>query len=68
MSKIVDGLKQGLRSAKCEHRFVPISGPHSGSLRVVARCGLCECRFTSWPGTPHYEDIITAIEAERAAN
>lgn len=65
MSKIIDGLKQALRSSKCDHILVPISGPHSGSYRVVARCDICQCRFTAWPGTMHYEDIIEAIEAQK---
>ena len=58
-NKIIDGLKQMAEAAKCDHAFAYL-GPLQSTSGVVGRCIHCKCRFTAWPGTMHYEEIMAA--------
>ena len=59
MSKIVTSLQQALAASKCEHRFAFVA-PFRFGNGVVGRCRKCKCRFTAWPGTVHYDEIVAA--------
>ena len=63
MSKIVDGSRETLEVAKCDHKFRYI-GPHRWTEGVVGICMRCKCRFIAWPGTAHYEEIVAARDAK----
>jgi len=56
VSKII---KEALASAKCEHEFEYL-GAFGHVDGVTARCRICKCRFTAWPGTIHYDEIVAA--------
>lgn len=59
MSKIVEGLEAALHSVQCEHDFEQYreSRVHNG---VSAYCPKCKCRYTAWPTTVHYDEIVAA--------
>ena len=62
MSKIITSLKQALAASKCEHRFEFVAPFRLGN-GLVGRCLDCKCRFTAWPGTLHYDEIVAAKAA-----
>ena len=35
-------------------------GAHAQGGGIVGRCRRCRCRFTAWPGGPHYDAIAAA--------
>jgi hypothetical protein len=59
VSKIVEALEAAHRSAQCEHKFEWVrERPADNS--VVGYCPKCRCRYTAWPDTPHYQEILAA--------
>lgn len=62
--KIIEGLADALASAGCSHEFEYIRDTVANG--VIGRCTKdCKCRFTAWPGTPHYDEIVAARERQR---
>jgi hypothetical protein len=49
------------RLAECEHEFV--GGAETGTGGLTAKCKKCRCRFASWPGGAHYDEIAAVIRA-----
>lgn len=62
-SKILGGLRGAAKAAACAHEFEYLRAYSHGD-GVVGRCLKCKCRFTAWPGTVHYEEIVEAMEAQ----
>jgi hypothetical protein len=60
MNKILEGLKEAVASTKCAHEFEYLRDAGAGG--VVGRCTNCKCRFTAWPTTVHYAEIVAAKE------
>lgn len=59
MSKIIEGLKQAVVVARCKpHRFQYLKD--HGDEGVAGICTQCDGRFTAWPGTIYYDEIIAA--------
>jgi hypothetical protein len=64
-NKIIEGLEAAHRSAQCTHAFEWISErPADGG--VVGYCPRCRCRYTAWPGTVHYEEILAVRPKQEA--
>jgi hypothetical protein len=62
VSKIADALKELREAAACKHEFEYLrEHPHGNG--IVGRCVHCKCRFTAWPGTAHYDEIVAARDA-----
>lgn len=67
MSKIVDGLKDAVRAAKCPHDEIEFVRHHMMGDGLMGRCRQCECRFTAWPGSYLYEEIAKARDLLNSA-
>lgn len=62
--KIIDGLKSAVSAAGCAHKFEYVRDTVANG--VIGRCiGYCKCRFTAWPGTAHYDEILAAKGREK---
>jgi hypothetical protein len=64
VSKIIDALKDFKQVSRCAHEFA-----HERSVAIgggeVGRCIKCRARFTVWPGTVHYDEIVGAKRREK---
>jgi len=60
-SKFAKTLRYMKDAARCEHQFLFLRD-HPLADGVVARCTVCRCRFTAWPGSAHYDEIAVARE------
>jgi hypothetical protein len=59
MSKIVAGLDEVVAIARCKpHQFKYLKGHQEQG--VVGLCTNCKGRFTAWPGTIYYDEIVAA--------
>lgn len=58
--RIIDGLKDAVRMADCPHEEFVFVEHRRGDTGVVGVCKGCGCRFTAWPGTVHYDQILNA--------
>lgn len=56
---IIEGLERALVSAQCDHAFEYIR-PFPQTEGHVGKCIRCKCRFTVFPGTVHYDEILAA--------
>lgn len=56
-------MRTAIEAAKCEHDFEYLYETTRGGQ--TARCRLCRCRFTAWPGTVHYGEIVAARDAQK---
>lgn len=63
MSKLSDALDGFRTAAECPHEFDYIGPNKTGG--EVGRCRHCRCRFTTWPGTVHYDDIVAARDLQK---
>lgn len=57
-NKIMKGLEAMKASALCSHEFEYLRATVGNG--EVGRCVHCKCRFTAWPGTLHYDEIVAA--------
>jgi hypothetical protein len=63
--KIIEGLKEAATAAGCAHEFEYVRD-HPFGNGIVDRCIKdCKCRFTAWPGTAHYDEIVAARDRQR---
>ena len=60
---IIEGLKEALEVSKCAHDFEYLRD--AGHHGVIGRCIRCKCRFTAWPTTVHYDEIVAARDRQR---
>jgi hypothetical protein len=65
VSKILEGLKAAIASAKCNPHPFEFLTYHTVGGGVVGYCPECKCRFTAWPGGVHYDGILAARERQR---
>ena len=63
-SKIIQGLQDAVKGAKCNHIFLFLRQNVAGG-GVTGRCPKCRMTYTSWPGGPHYEEIMAARTNDR---
>ena len=61
---MTDALRELREAAACAHEFEYLRA-HIGTDGVVGRCVRCKCRFTAWPGTVHYDEIVAARDAKK---
>lgn len=65
MSKILDGLKEFLEVAKCDHEFEYLGENAHRIAGVRGYCNKCKCRVTAWPNSMHYDEIVAARDRQR---
>lgn len=65
-AKIIEGLKSAVVAARCNHDLEFLGWTTSaGQMR---RCRKCQCRFTDWEGTTHWDATLPgAPDAKSAA-
>ena len=49
--------------AQCAHEFEYVRDVLANG--VVGKCTRCRCRFTAWPGSVHYDEIVGAALGQK---